>query len=230
MNSPRILTISFVAVLLVTPLYSRSKSKKVAPQSRCSFAHYPVVVGDISEYSLTSTQLDAEKKVLETNLNTYSDEVTLVENDRFTTKSLSAGNASESEWICGDEGLEMKFAEYPDTTITSTGVSIPSKMEVGDVWNQTLETESPGSSQKSKTVNRVTKREKVVVPAGTFDAFRVDYEVETTMPEQEPSFVRGTQWFAAGVGIVKSVAVIDLQAGEIHSIETTIELVKRTAK
>jgi len=230
MKPSRLVTMSVVVLLFVTPLLAKPAKKKDAAGSRCSFAHYPIAVGDINEYRMTSKQLDTEKKVLNTTSYTYRDEVTAVEADRYLTKSVSEGSASESEWVCSDEGVELKFAEYPDTKITTTGVTVPAKMDVGGVWNQTFELESPGSSQKSKTVNRITRRETVVVPAGTFDAYRVDYEIETTSPEQAPSSVRGTQWFAPDAGIVKSTSVIDMEQGEIRSIETTIELMKRSSK
>lgn len=175
-------------------------------------------------------QLDAEKKVLQTTSNTYSEEIVALDERSFRTKWTSAENSNESEWTCGEEGIALKFAEYPEMKITTTGVSIPAEMKVGSVWNQTFESESAGSSQRSTTVNRVTKREEVVVPAGTFDAFRVDYEVETTVPELPPTIARGTQWFAPDVGVVKSTSVVTMNQDEIHSVETTIELLKRTRK
>ena len=109
-------------------------------------------------------------------------------------------------------------------------MTVPATMEVGGGWNQTFESVSPGSSQKSKTVNRITSREMVTVPGGSFEAFRVDYDIETTITDQPPSVLKGTQWFVTGVGIVKSVAVIPMESGDIKSIESTIELVKRTTK
>ncbi len=230
MNPSRLIITSLVAVLFVTPGFAKPPKKKAAAGKRCSFAHYPIAVGDINEYRMTSNQLDVEKKVLNTTSNTYSEEVTAVKDDRYRTKSVGEGYTTESEWVCSDEGIGHKFAESPDTKITTTGVMIPAKMHVGGVWNQTFETETPGSRQKSTTVNRITRREKVVVPAGTFDAYRVDYEVETTISDQVPSLVRGTQWFAPNVGMVKSTSVIDMEQGEIRSVESTIELIKRISK
>ena len=235
MNPSRLVTISLVVLLFVTPVFAkaakkRPAKKKAAVGTLCSLAHYPIAVGDINEYRMTSIQLDAEKKILNTNSNMYSEEITHVEGDRFRTKSVSDGNTSESEWLCSDEGLGLKFAEYPDTKITTTGVTIPAEMRIDGVWNQTFESESPGSHQKSTTVNRITKREEVIVPAGTFDAYRVDYEVETTIPGQAPTYVRGTQWFAPDFGMVKSTSVITMETGEVSSIESTIELMKRTSK
>ena len=234
MNPFRLITIC-VALLFVTPVFAKSETKpppkkKPAVEKLCSLAHYPIAVGDINEYRMTSIQLDAEKKILNTTSNTYSDEITLVQWDRFRTKSVSEGNTSESEWLCSAEGIKLKVGQYPDTKLTTTGVTIPAKMRIGGVWNQTFALESPGSRQQTSTINRITKREEVIVPAGTFDAYRVDYEVETTIQGEAPTYARGTQWFAPGFGIVKSTSVINMESDEIRSIESTIELIKRTSK
>ena len=231
----RLVTICLVALLFVTPILAKAE-KKPPPKKKpvvgklCSLVHYPIAVGDINEYRMTSIQLDAEKRILETTSNTYSEEITLVQGDRFRTKSVSEGNTSESEWLCSAEGIKLKIGQYPDTKLTTTGVTIPAKMRIGDVWNQTFALESPGSRQQTSTVNRVTKREEVIVPAGTFDAYRVDYDVETTIAGEAPTYAQGTQWFAPGVGVVKSTSVINMESGEIRSIESTTELIKRTSK
>lgn len=229
MHGSRLVTFSLVSVLLVTPVFAKTPKKKEPAKNRCSFAYYPIAVGDINEFQMTSNHFDAEKKIVNTISSTYSDEVIAVEKDQYRTKTASEANTSESEWTCSDEGIAMKYAVYPDTKITTTGVTVPSKLEVGGVWNQTFDFETAGSSQKTKTVNRVTKREEVVVPAGTFNAYRVDYEVETIAPDQPPSFVRGTQWLADGFGMVKSVSVIEME-GDVRRVETTLEMIKRTTK
>ncbi|MCM2316800.1 MAG: hypothetical protein NDJ92_16760, partial [Thermoanaerobaculia bacterium] len=61
-------------------------------------------------------------------------------------------------------------------------------------------------------------------------AFRIDYEIETLTAGEEPSTIRGTQWFATSVGIVKSVSVISVAMEQTRSVETVLELVKQTTK
>src|SRR5688572_952713 len=132
MNPSRLITFCLVALLFVTPLFAKP-AKKPPPKKKgaagklCWLAHYPIAVGDINEYRMTSIQLDAEKKTL-TSSNTYSEEIMLVQGDRFRTKTVSEGNSSESEWICSAEGIQQKFAEYPGAKITTTGVTIPAEM------------------------------------------------------------------------------------------------------
>lgn len=230
MKPSRLVTLAVVSLLVVTPVFAKPAKEKQNGPAPCSLAHYPIAVGDVNEYRTTSTQFDSEKKVIATNSTAYSEEIIAVEADGYRTKTVSDANTSESQWLCSDQGIQYKYDEYPDTKINTTGVTFPATMEVDGSWNQTFEMVSPGSVMKLTTVNRITKREMVTVPTGTFEAFRVDYEIETSMPEQPPSITRGTQWFVTDVGLVKSSSVIDMDAGDIRSIETTNEMVKRTTR
>ncbi len=230
MKLSRLVTIAVVSMLVVTPAFAKPAKKKQESAGLCSLAHYPIAVGDISEYRTTSTQFDGEKKVVATNISTYSEEVIAVDDDGYRVKTVSEANTSESRWGCSAEGIALKYDDYPNTTITATGMTYPATMEVGGSWNQVFEMVSPDVDIKLTTVNRITKREMVTVPIGTFEAFRVDFEVATSLPEQPPSVNRGTQWFVTDVGLVKTSSVVDLVAGDIRSIETTNEMVKRTTK
>lgn len=220
MSSSRIATLALAALLFSAPALA---------ESRCSFAHYPVAPGDVNEYRTTSRQFDAEGNVTATTSSLYREEITAVEADRYRVTTTADGNVSESEWLCGGEGLAMTMAEYPGMTITATGVSIPARMEVGDEWTQVFESRAEGFSQKMTTVNRVTAREEITVSAGTWEALRVDYEIETSIPDQPSSTISGTQWFAPGVGLVRTTSTIPME-GEVVSVETTIELLKRTTR
>lgn len=217
----------FATMLLAAFLFSTT----LVAQSRCSLPHYPVAVGDVNEYRTTSKNLDAEGNVIETMSNTYSEEVTSVESDRYVTTVTSAGNANESAWRCTFEGLRVEIPDYPGMSVTMDGVSIPARMDVGEKWTQTYETRGEGFSRKMVTVNRVTAREEVTVEAGTYDAYRVDYEIETITPDEPSSFSRGSQWFVTDVGLVKSTSMIEMpEGGDVRTIDVTIELVKRTTK
>ena len=235
MTTPRLFLLVAAALLVAAPLAAaptnRSPGKKQnAAKALCNLAHYPVAVGLTNEHQITAMQLDADGRIVEKNTSSYTDEIVAVEANGFRTKSTSEGNTSASEWICTEEGISLKYAEYPETKITATGTVVPATMEVGGSWNHSFSMEAPGVSQTSKTVNRVTRREMVEVPAGTFEAFRIDYEIETLAEGQEPSAMRGTQWFVTSVGIVKSVSVIPVAMEQTRSVETVLELIKQTTK
>jgi len=225
-----LVTLAIATLVLATPLAAKPAKKKDEAKTRCSFAHYPVAVGNSWEYRLKSRQLDAAGKAIEENSSSYTEEIVSVEADRYKTKTVTEGNAAESEWTCSDDGIALKYGDFPDTKITSTGVTISATMELGSSWTQSFTMEAPEVNQTTKTTNRVTKREEVTVPDGTFEAWRIDYEVETTAAGQEGSVIRGTQWFVTDIGIVKSISVIPMEMDQIRSVETAIELVKHTKK
>jgi hypothetical protein len=201
-----------------------------AATGSCSLVHYPVAAGDVNEYRTTTRQLDAEGGVVSTTSSVYTERVLSVDKDRYRVATTIGGTTSDSTWLCTDEGLAMQLDEIPEMSITTTGPSIPATMDVGTEWTQTFEMDGPGISMRITTVNRVTSREEITVPAGTFDAFRIDYEARTEAPGEPPSLTRGTQWFAVGTGIVRSTSVSDLGAEDVSTVETTLELLKRTTR
>lgn len=231
MKPSRLATLTVAALLVATPL-SAKPAKKKAESSRCSFDHYPVAVGMVSEYRTRTRQLDAAGKVVSESENSYTEEIASVEPDSYKTKNLSAGNASETTWICSDAGIALKYDEYPETKITASGVSVPSTMEVGSSWTQSFTMESPGVNQTTTTTNRVTKREMVSVPAGSFEAWRVEWESSTTVAGQEgaPTVIRGTGWYATSVGFVKSSMTLAMEMDDIRSVENVTELVRQSTK
>ena len=229
MRPTRVVIFASAALVVCLSLAAKPAKKDAAPATRCSFEHYPVAVGNVSEYRMTSRQLDADGKVVEENALTYAEEVVAVEPDGYRTKNVSDANASEGAWLCTADGISMKYDEYPETTITATGVSIPATMEIGQSWTQTFSMEGPGVSQTTKTTNRVVKREMVSVPAGSFEAWRVEFESETVAAGSErPTIIRGTQWFVTSVGMVKASSVIAMEMDRVRSVESITELVKQT--
>lgn len=216
-----------VTVIAATLVLSASLSA----ESRCSLPHYPVAVGDVNEYRMTSFQYDANGGELGTNETLYSEEVIEIGDGFFRTRSSTDGNTSESKWLCTAEGLSVELAEMPPgMSVEATGASVPAKMAVGDEWTQTFKMVGEGFSQNMVTVNRVTKLEEIGIEAGMYKAFRVDYEIETTAAGQAPSILRGSVWYAPGAGLVKSSSTVTMEEGEVRKVESIIELVRRTTK
>jgi len=216
----------FAPAVIITLLFATMLSA----ESRCSLPHYPVAVGDVNEYRTTSKQLDADGNAVTTESNVYKEEVTSVDPDQYKVVTTTAGNTVDVDWSCTDEGLSVKLGEVPGVVMKSTGVSIPAKLDVGDEWTQTFESGAEGFSQKMVTVNRVTGREQVTVPAGTYEALRVDFDIDMNIPGQGPVTSTGTQWFVPGVGLVKSTSSLPMEAGEVVRVEASTELIKRTTK
>jgi hypothetical protein len=230
MKSSVLVTLTAAALLAAAPLSAKPAKTRVE-SNRCSYEHYPVAVGIVSEYRTTSKHLDAAGKVVNESSNSYTEEVVSVEATSYRTKNGSAGNSSESTWLCGDEGISLKYDEYPETKITASGVSVPPTMEVGGSWTHTFTMESPAVTQTTKSVNRVTKREMVSVPAGSFEAWRVEWDSETIVAGTDaPTVLHGVSWYATSVGLVKSSITIPMEMEDVRSIETVTELMKQSTQ
>ena len=105
---------------------------------------------------------------------------------------------------------EMK-ASSEDATVTLEGndINFPNSMSVGDKLNDgTVTMTMTMGTMTMKTVmniiNRtVTGTETITTPAGSFDCFKIEYQVETSMMGMKTS-AKVRQWIAKGVGTVRS--------------------------
>jgi hypothetical protein len=226
----RIVLCVIAALFVAMPLAATPAKKKDASVSRCSFDHYPVAVGNVSEYRSVSKQLDGSGKVIEQTSNSYTEEIIAVDEASYKARTTMEGNASEATWLCGEEGIAFQYDQYPGTKISSSGVSVPATLEVGSSWSFSFTMEGPGINQTTTTVNRVTGREMVSVPVGSFEAWRVESESRTESEGNEPTVLRGTMWYATAVGLLKSTFTVPMEMGDVRGVESITELVKQTTK
>ena len=114
-----------------------------------------------------------------------------------------------------------------------SGVTLPATINAGDSWSQSLTLEGtqtvqgvayPASNQMTSDCQSIGV-ESVTVEAGTFDAMRVECQVtmEVSMTIGETPMgttfnLTNTNWYADGVGLVKTVT-----AGS--GLDSTTELV-----
>lgn len=105
-------------------------------------------------------------------------------------------------------------------TIRAEGLLMPRDITVGTTWTSSFDVEAtitmPGPLGTQTVTNTITNesrvigQESVTVPAGTYQAFKVESTLRTasgpvmgvTVP---PQTVRTTSWFVEGIGMVKSV-------------------------
>jgi hypothetical protein len=149
--------------------------------------------------------------------------------DSFTVRQVVTGEGttleSDGEWMCTDEGLvktsDIRLAanvpgiEFGD--LEFTGVTLPSSDQFveGAEWQSTYA--GSGDVEVNGTPfeyvfeitqdNTLTSFESVTVPAGTYDAARVD-STETMKSTANGAAVpdvvtTSATWYAEGVGIVK---------------------------
>ncbi|TAK05195.1 hypothetical protein EPO33_04440 [Patescibacteria group bacterium] len=150
----------------------------------------------------------------------------------FSTTASGGGSLSFTQDVRCDDGA-LSALSYADIgsavtggrvsarTTRSSGLLMPRDISVGTTWTSSFDIEATitlpgtlGSRTVSSTINnesRVVGQESVTVPAGTYQAFKV----ESTLTTQSgpisgiaipPQTVVSTSWFVEGLGMVKSVA------------------------
>jgi hypothetical protein len=108
---------------------------------------------------------------------------------------------------------------------TGTQFGPSSQMKVGGTWTSgtTSESEAPNMTVHTETssTSKVVAKERVKVPAGDYQALRIDSVMEMKSTMSGPNAakmakagfgtinVKSTMWIAEGVGLVKSQSVAD---------------------
>lgn len=208
----------------------------------CGHPYFPVVPGATWTYQGISGPDGAY---------TFSDTIDNFRPDGFTLTATFEGLTRTQEWSCTEEGLtamqytgagaagsvvtEGSTAEFETTSFS--GVSLPKDLSVGDTWTLTFEVAGeqtlPGGefAESQGTVTYAFEAigiESVSVPAGAFEAMRVDVETSldftlsmggAEIPMQMTT--SGSTWHVLNVGWVKSVS-----SGTLFDqrVEETLEL------
>jgi len=206
----------------------------------CANAYYPVREGATWSYKSTSGP---------TGDFSFTDTITSVREDGFTLTSQFEGVTRTQEWACEPEGLVALQLGGPSAATLNTqgvqlnltvnnvsGVTFPSEIITGKEWQHILEFEgeldiagTPAEATGGAESNfSALGTESVTVPAGTFDAMKVQVDSTITINAtfqgiSMPVAFSGayTFWFAQGVGWVKASGT-----GEVvgTSFTETIEL------
>lgn len=103
----------------------------------------------------------------------------------------------------------MKSFEGMEVSMESENMEIPANLQVGQMLNDASITMTMGSggmtmfSMKVYITNRkVEANEEITTPAGTFNCFKLSYDIETKMMMKVTS--RSVDWVAKDVGTVRS--------------------------
>lgn len=205
------------------PTATLEGSPRGVEQGLCTNLYYPVRQSATWTYKSTGGPAGEYS---------FTDTITSLREDGFTLSTQIGDLTRAQEWTCTAEGLSaLQLGGAPAAMLNSqniqlnldvdnaTGVTFPSQINPGDQWQQNLdvsgnvmalneEAEATGSVQMS--FNAVGN-ESVTVPAGTFEALKVEVDVilnvnatfeGITLPV---SFTGDyTYWFAPGVGWVKA--------------------------
>jgi len=222
------------------PVTSEGNSTPVAGEGLCANPYYPIREGASWSYKSTGSPAGDYS---------FTDTITSVREDGFTITSHLDDLTRTQEWACRPEGLVALQLGGPAAATLNTqdmqlnltfnnisGVTFPREITAGNEWQHMLEfegdLESTGTSAEAAGTAESTfsalGTESVTVPAGTFDAMRVEVESTITINAtyqgiSMPAAFSGTYtfWFAQGVGWVKASGI-----GEVigTSFTETIEL------
>ena len=206
-----------------------------SPAGACDNPYLPIVQGATWNYNMTGGVAD-----------TFVHSIVSIEADSFTEQDVfGTGITRQGYWKCEDGALIMLDPSSDSTgTVTSdkvtanfsttsaSGITLPATLNPDDEWEQaiTLEgTEDIGGNQipaKNEFSNscKAIGAESVTVPAGTFDAMRVD--CQTTMnititmantPVTTALTFSTSSWFVESIGLVKESKTGD-------SVDSVIEM------
>ena len=198
-------------------------STPAAGQGLCTNVYYPVRQGAAWTYKSTGGPAGEYS---------FTDTITSVRENGFTLSTQIGDLTRTQEWTCTAEGLAaLQLGGAPAAMLNSqniqlnldinnaTGVTFPSQIKPGDQWQQTMnvtgnvtmmneEADATGNAQMNFSA---IGNESVTVPAGTFDALKVEVHVTLNVDATYegitlPVSFSGeyTYWFAPGVGWVKS--------------------------
>ncbi len=192
-------------------------------QGLCTNTYYPVSQGATWTYKSTGGPAGEYS---------FTDTITSVRDGGFTLSTQIGDLTRTQEWTCTAEGLAaLQLGGAPAAMLNSqdiqlnlnvnnsSGVTFPIQINPGDQWQQTLdvtgdvvamneEAEANGNVQMNFSAAGM---ESVTVPAGTFDALRVEVNVTLDIEATYsgitlPVTFSGdyTYWFAPNVGWVKA--------------------------
>lgn len=148
--------------------------------------------GTVTEYTLRTESKDSKNNLRTT-------EYTATCDGNKVSVSMKSFVPAEMQSSSGGGEVNME----------GNNIIFPNSLSVGDKLNDgtiTMTVSMSGMTMKTtmNIVNRtVTGKENVTTPAGTFDCYKIEYNVETNMMNMKTtSKIR--QWIAKGVGTVKS--------------------------
>ena len=192
-------------------------------QGLCSNVYYPVRQGATWTYKSTGGPAGEYS---------FTDTITSLRADGFTLSTQIGDISRDLEWTCTTEGLTaLQLGGAPAAMLNSqgiqmnldvskvTGVTFPVQINPGDQWQQAMDlqgnvtmvneqAEATGNAQMDFSA---IGNESVTVPAGTFDALKVNVDVTLNINATYqgitlPVSFTGTYsyWFAPNVGWVKA--------------------------
>ena len=156
----------------------------------------------------------------------YTATLTVIESrdDGFTVRQVTSSSDVDFvlEYGCSDAGLTMlnpmsqfgvASATGPDgsatvNTLAASGITLPFDLRPGLTWQQYLSFEVIGQDVTIRgeyTADSIARGlEVVTVPFGTFDAMRIDTEIQSAIEGEAMEPCQQTVWFVKEIGGIKA--------------------------
>ena len=215
------------------PTDAVAPSEAAAAAGLCASDYFPVVVGATWTYSGTGITGDF----------TWTSTITEVKETGFTLTNDFDELSATQQWSCTAQGLAaLQYGGGPEATLSATGlsgtfettdttgVSFPTHITAGDTWMQSFTIHGEmqiGEDQTGTADGTVTQSyvaegmETITVPAGTFDAMKVQSTIAFAMQISfegvtvPMAFASDTlNWWGAGVGWLKADSSTTIEGGE----------------
>ncbi|MEZ4769001.1 MAG: hypothetical protein R2844_11325 [Caldilineales bacterium] len=208
----------------VAPEPTEAAAAAAVASGPCFNTFFPIVDGASWTYNTSGA-----------GASTYTRSVTNVSDNGFTLTHTTSGSSTplRIDYTCDDGGLvsgtlaglpSMAGFSLEVTSFTGTNFPPADQWEVGASWSATYTVEGTGTVEgidvalngEITTVYEIVGEESVDVPAGTFDAYKVDSTRTqrlnmsmggTSMPLEVS--ISSSDWYVEGVGQVKSVTYGD---------------------
>lgn len=151
------------------------------------------------------------------------------EKGAFTLNIRGNDSSFSIEGDCTNEGIVIMNAPGANTTVSSSdgsavvstidveGVTLPKDIKINDQWSQTTNVTTDGKKSEIFTQYTALGFENISVPAGDFYVLKIEQSGYVTIFGQKIN-MHGFQWFAEGVGTVKS-AMDDAPVAELVSYD-----------
>jgi len=178
---------------------------------QCDNPYYPVVDGATWTYEGSATGQFTHT------LNVSQDQLFTIHITSNDTVFNMEGQCTEDGVTLMDSGMSTTAQSADGTgTVTTTnqdGVTLPNDIQVGDDWSQTIAYNAGGEGEAfSGTIETSYKAvgyESVSVPAGTFEALKIEQTTALYMAGQHYMDTSSSLWYVQGVGNVKTEQIIN---------------------
>jgi len=205
------------------PTATLEESTPVVEEGLCTNTYYPIRQGATWTYKSTGGPAGEYS---------FTDTIASVREDGFTLSTQIGDLTRTQEWTCTAEGISaLQLGGAPAAMLNSqdiqlnlnfnnaTGVTFPRQINPGDQWQQTMDLEGNATmmNEEAQATGKAQMNfsaignESVTVPAGTFEALKVQVDVTLNIDASYqgitlPVAFSGnyTYWFAPNVGWVKS--------------------------